>query len=171
MGTERSDKVFEKWHTSSEKFDYFILGLLGALCAYIANKFSPSLIGLNPQTVEVVSLFAFLLSTFLGFKRIEYTITLTDLNHQLLRAKEEKGILKTQILNGNCFVNTETGETHTPISAANKLEEIEINITSLYRKISAKSDKAQLSYLWRDRLILIGFMLLIGSKMWTPYFS
>ena len=41
MSTERSDKVHENWWQAAEKFDYFILGVTGALCAYTHRCISP----------------------------------------------------------------------------------------------------------------------------------
>ncbi|MEZ5706341.1 MAG: hypothetical protein R3E56_14345 [Burkholderiaceae bacterium] len=39
MPTERSDKVYETYRQAVEKFDYFILGVTGALCAYISQVY------------------------------------------------------------------------------------------------------------------------------------
>ncbi|MDP3419917.1 MAG: hypothetical protein Q8S10_03275 [Thiobacillus sp.] len=41
MATDRSDKLHTEWRASTEKFDYFILGVICALCAFIAQGFRP----------------------------------------------------------------------------------------------------------------------------------
>ncbi|CAD0325652.1 hypothetical protein ABQZ99_015065 [Xanthomonas hortorum pv. vitians] len=170
MGTERSDKVYDNWRTSSEKFDYFVLALLGALCAYVANKFTPALIGFNPKTLEVISLLVFFFSTFLGFRRVEYTINLTGLNHRSLRANEQRGMLVTQLASGQPFINSATGDVYSHELAVSDLKETERSILHLANKISLFSKKAEAAYSWRNHMIFIGFILLVASKIWTPYF-
>jgi hypothetical protein len=41
MAIERSDKLFEASRDAQQKFDYFVLGIIGALCAFIGQSFKP----------------------------------------------------------------------------------------------------------------------------------
>jgi len=45
--TERSLIAYENWKTSQEKFDYFILGVIGAFCAYVSQNITFSKLGVN----------------------------------------------------------------------------------------------------------------------------
>jgi hypothetical protein len=73
MSTERSDALFKSWRESTEKFDYFMLGVLGALCAYVAQGYKPARIGINSGTAELIALLLLVLAAVLGFRRIEAT--------------------------------------------------------------------------------------------------
>ena len=100
MSTDRSDRLYDTWRASAEKFDYFVLGILGALCAYIANNFEPGVLGLNPKTVELSALATLFASAILGFLRVEASVLLTSLNHRYLRANEQRGLSLNNSLTG-----------------------------------------------------------------------
>ena len=90
MSTARSDGVHEKWRESTEKFDYFILGVVGALCAYISQTFKPERIGLNPGTLELLALLVLVLGAVFGFRRVEQVNLVTLVNYRILHANERR---------------------------------------------------------------------------------
>ena len=170
MSTERSDHLYDSWRTSAEKFDYFVLGILGALCAYIANNFEPTVIGFNPKTVELIALVAFLTSAILGFRRIEASVLLTSLNHRYLRANEHSGLLAQQLASGRPFLNSATGEVYSPQNARTEIAAIEGALPALNEQMRITGDRAEFSYAWRNRLVLLGFLLLVSSRVWSAYY-
>ena len=84
MSTARSDGVYEKWRESTEKFDYFILGVLGALCAYISQTYKAERLGLNPGTLDLLALLVLVLAAVFGFRRIEAVNQGSLINHRIL---------------------------------------------------------------------------------------
>lgn len=168
MTTERSDKVFDAWRQAVEKFDYFVLGITGALCAYISQTYRPVQLGMNSGTLELVALALLIFSAISGFKRIENTIEVTLLNHRLLRANEEKGILVTKSQAGT-LVNESTGEIFSSQKVAHIIESITSSIPKVQIQIECASNAAMRWYHIRNRLILIGFVVLVASKVWSAY--
>ena len=80
-----STTALELANEAEQKFDYFMTGLSAAIVGYIAPKLEPNALGLNPQTLELVSMLLFVGAVFAGFKRIEATIQLrraVGLRHQ-----------------------------------------------------------------------------------------
>jgi len=69
-----TDKVYDFWRDSAQRFDYFITGLIGAVVAFIAQAYAPDKIGLNPSTLETLSLVILFASFWFGFKRIESNV-------------------------------------------------------------------------------------------------
>ena len=170
MTTERSDRVYENWRTSAEKFDYFVLGILGAICAYIANNFEPGRLGFNPKTLELIALVSFFLSAILGFVRVEATVLLTSLNYRHLRLNEQRGSLTKQLQSGQPFLNSATGQIYAPHDAQNEISQINRTLPNIDTQMASSNSRAELAYSWRNRLVFIGFMILIGARVWSAYY-
>jgi hypothetical protein len=68
-------ELFERWlkahHEASDKMDYFMLGAILAICAYLAQTNTYAKLDLNQQTFLLGTLLIFGLSAFFGFRRIE----------------------------------------------------------------------------------------------------
>ncbi|WP_372014323.1 hypothetical protein [Pseudoxanthomonas sp. 10H] len=170
MSIERSDRLYDTWRTSAEKFDYFVLGILGALCAYIANGFEAEVIGANPKTLELVALAALFGSALCGFFRVESTILLTRLNHKYLRANEQRGLLTQQISSGSTFLNSATGQIYSLQHAQAEIAAIEQALPSINKQMESAGRRAEATYASRNRLVVLGFLLLVGSRVWTAYY-
>lgn len=93
MTTSRSDRVHDYWRQSSEKFDYFVTGITGALCAYISQTFNAEKISFSPNTLELLALLTLIASVFAGFKRIECVVETHKHNHGSLYLSELIGAL------------------------------------------------------------------------------
>jgi hypothetical protein len=168
MTTERSDKLFEKWKESTEKFDYFVLGVLGAMFAYVSQGYKPEKLGTNPGTLELFALLVLALAAVMGFRRIEATNQGTLINQRLLHANERRGIL-VQVLQQGPGLNNQTGKTYTPEYALQQIPKIGEQIKQFELQIKASQDRALYTYKSRNYLTLLGFMLLLGAKLWTAY--
>ena len=123
MATARSDGLHATLRESTEKFDYFILGVVGALCAFISQTYKAEQIGINPGTLELIALLVLVLAAIFGFRRIEAVILATAINHRVLHANERRGVLASVMQNGP-GLNIETGATYTPAYAAKEIPRI-----------------------------------------------
>jgi len=90
MSIQKVEKAFDYWRQSTEKFDYFVLGLSGALCAYISQTYTPTILGRNPGTLELMALCMFVAAVVAGFKRIEGTISNLRYAQLLIGAQTDK---------------------------------------------------------------------------------
>lgn len=168
MSTSRSDGVHEKLRESNEKFDYFILGVVGALCAYISQTYKAERLGVNPGTLELLALLTLVLAAVLGFRRIEATILATTINHRILHANERRGVLASVVQSGP-GLNTQTGQTYTPEYAAEEIPRITEQIRQLQPKLIATQNKALRHYKLRNALTLAGFLMLLAAKVFSAY--
>lgn len=168
MSTERSDKVYETWRQAVEKFDYFILGVTGALCAYISQVYKPSQIGLNPGTLELLALLLLVASAVAGFRRVESTIQVTSLNHRYLRAQEERGVLISRA-NGGHLINESTGDILSPEVVAHQVQLATEAIPALRTQLESARNAAESSYSTRNGLLFVGFSALVAAKVWSAY--
>jgi hypothetical protein len=168
MSTDRSDKVYETYQQAVQKFDYFVLGVTGALCAYISQVYKPAQIGLNPGTLELLALLLLVASAVAGFRRVENTTQVTSLNHQYLRAQEERGIL-TSMTNGGNLINESTGDILSPNMVAHKIQEATKAIPALRLRIENAQNEASRLYSVRNGLLFAGFSALVAAKVWSAY--
>lgn len=167
MTIERSDKIHADWRQAAEKFDYFVLGVTGALCAYISQKYEPEKIGFNSGTLELIALVILVAASIVGFRRIEKTIQLTLVNHRLLRAKEEKGSLISE--GPGPLLNQATGDIFSPemIQTMIRLKTTEIPLIA--KEAEQLSSQALFAFKARNYLILIGFCMLVFAKVFSAY--
>lgn len=168
MTTKRSDGLYESWRLSTEKFDYFILAVLGALCAYISQNYSPEKIGVNPGTIEFLSLLILVLSVILGFRRIEQTNQSLRLNHQLLHSYERRGNL-SEVIEKGTGTNRGTGEIYTPEYAMQETVVLTSKIKTIEPLLKESQIKAKKYYNLRNYSMFLGFMLLIFAKLFSAY--
>ena len=87
---ERSRDMYTAYREAQEKFDMYVLGAVLAICAYLGQTMPYARIGLNPESLFLVSLLLFVGSAYCGFKRMEYSIVHFRLNHQYLDALEKQ---------------------------------------------------------------------------------
>jgi hypothetical protein len=170
MTTERSDKVYENWRQAAERFDYFILGVTGALCAFVAQAYKPAKLGCNPSSLELLALMLLVFAAIAGFRRVEQVIFLNLLNHNFLRRNEERGTLVSKSLPGGMpLVNSSTGEVIAPSQIPARVEALSKDLPALQTKIEEVKASAHRWYKVRNWLILAGFVLLVSAKVLSAY--
>ena len=169
MPTDRSDKLHADWRTSSEKFDYFILGIVCAICAFIAQSYKPGKLGINPTTLELVALLVFVLSVVAGFRRIEQTLLVTVLNQRELHAYEARGGMVSKMPEGRTLINEATGQLFTPQQAEGRVAELTKTIRETRPMLEAAKVAAHTQYKRRNSLALAAFLLLLAARVWSAY--
>jgi hypothetical protein len=169
MATERSDKLHADWRTSTEKFDYFILGVVCAICAFIAQGYKPAKLGFNPATLELVALLIFVLAVVAGFRRIEQTLLVTVLNQRELHAFEARGGMIAKMPEGRTIVNEATGQIFTPDQATARVAELTKTIQDTKPLLATAKASAHIQYKRRNALALTAFLLLLAARVWSAY--
>jgi len=169
MATDRSDKLHADWRASTEKFDYFILGVVCALCAFIAQGYKPAKLGVNPSALELVALLVFVLAVVEGFRRIEQTLMVTALNSRELRAFEARGGMVAKMQSGGNLINEATGQIFTPQQALARVEELTRNVQAVRPLLEEAKTSAHRHYKRRNAFALVGFLLLLASRVWSAY--
>jgi len=167
MTTERSDKLYEASRDAHAKFDYFILGAVGALCAFIGQTFHPARLGLNPSTGELLSLLLFCSAAIAGFRRIESVNSLTRINANYLRMQEERGTLASTL--GSPVLNHSTGDVYSPEQVEFRIEALGESIAKVSADLKNVGQTALRMYNSRNWLLLAGFLVLLASRVWSAY--
>ena len=168
---DRSLIEFGYYREGLQRFEYFIVGVSLALCAYVGQTLHPEKLGLlSAYTIEVVSLALLVVSAVAGFKRIESLIQLSRLNAQQLNAKENQGeLVKARPDAKGLIVNEVSGEAFDLQAAAKWNDQLTKKIKLLEELLKTERAKASRLYKWRNALLFVGFCGLVLSKILTPY--
>jgi hypothetical protein len=167
----RSLIEFRYYREGLQRFEYFIVGVSLALCAYVGQTLHPEkLTFLSAYTIEVVSLAMLILSAGVGLKRIESLGQISRLNGQLLDAIEKRGAVMASKPNSEGLIVVKyPGRLLTSEAAANWVRGLNDKIQVRHHMIEKETIRAESLYKWRNRLLLIGFCGLVLSKVLTPY--
>jgi len=171
MAGDNRSLIESGYYQGLQRFEYFIVGVSLALCAYVGHTLQPEkLTFLSAYTIEVVSLALLILSASVGLKRIESLVQTSRWNGQLLDAIEKRGTIMTAKPNFEGLIVVKyPGRLLTSEAAANWVRELNDKIPVLHHLIEKETTKAERLYKWRNRLLLIGFCGLVLSKVLTPY--
>ncbi len=123
MSHERSDRVWQEWKQSSEKFDHLMAGISTAVTAYVGQHLEFSRIGINSSTLELVALAVFGGATYFSFRRIMCMVAGMSASHQRLASLEARGNIVAALTEPGVgpLVNTSTGDIISPATAAKRL--------------------------------------------------
>ena len=98
---------------SRDKFDYFICGVAGALCAYLGQTYVPRKLDFGASSLEPLALVCLMMAFYLGLKRVEAGTVFQAMNTNLLDSAEKAGNLATALSATNSvgpYVNAEGGD-------------------------------------------------------------
>jgi hypothetical protein len=172
MAERRSLVAVGRAHEGGRRFDYFVLSVVIALCAYLGQTIKPEKLGSSPYTIEALSVVILVASAFCGFRRLQKKIRLDELNHVLLDAYEKKGAIVSHEKNkpGQPFTNAGTGDVYLPADLQAKKNDLEKELSKFHDEADIIHKKAELYGTWRNGLLGVGFGGLFLAKLLAPYF-
>ncbi len=168
---ERSLIAYENWRESSARFDYLVLGFIGAVTAYVGQSFNPGrlTLALDSTNFEILSLVLLVSAVVFGFKRAECNVEIFRLNHSILHASEERGAMMRVIQEGRPGFNVQTGDPIDPEHAATRRAELSQEVTH-YRELSDKAAVTSMRfYRIRNLFFATGFAVLLVARILAPY--
>jgi hypothetical protein len=168
MPEQRSLIAYEYWKDSSQRFDYFVTGVTGALVAFVAQAYHPEKIGLTPNSLELLSIFLLVGSVIAGFKRVEANVEAFRLMSEGLDAAEKLGAL-TANLGLTPVLNLETGEILTFQDVVQQREYYSKRVDTVQTRLKKYLDMSLSAYKWRNRLLASGFFALVASRILVAY--
>lgn len=169
MSDRTSLQAYEWWWAADQKFDYFIAGISTALAGYLGQSFRPERLGLSPGLLELFSVLAFVGAVVASLKRIESTVHALRVNVAELEKRETAIQMAEYIASGTPLRIRETGE-EVDIS---RLQEAKASHEAMVKAakeiIQTIQARALRWYAVRTYLLLSGFLLLIGARIWQAY--
>jgi len=168
---DRSADVYGMTHAATEKFEYFICGVTGAIFAYITQTYQPQKLDNIFSVIQTVALVILAVSFFAGIRRIQLFNLKTRLNHALLEASEKAG-RATSALAGNpaeSFHNEGTGEWTTREDLERRRAVYMEEAHKMEAKLRSVQSKASRCGRVRNFFLLLGILTIFVSKVLQPY--
>lgn len=146
-------------------------GLCTALLGYLIPTLKPGPLGWNPATLEVGSVVLLLGASLSALKRLENTVVVLNLNAKMLYHQELAGALVDASMSVNPLLNQSTGEVFSPEDAGLRAS-VHSKLSEEARELVNKAADATLVwYQLRNWLFMASLVLLLGSRVWSGYFS
>jgi hypothetical protein len=170
MADERSVVAYDLHQKAAQQLDYAVTGATGAMCTYILQTFKPKRLDFSQYTLEMAALLVLVASVILGFKLLENKVTLVRVNTELLHVGEELGALT-----GNYphfpAVNLQSGEVMTPERAQQQIALLREKVKAAGTALHKRGDVCARLYIWRNRCLGSGFLLLVLARLSAPYWQ
>ncbi|MDF1811416.1 MAG: hypothetical protein P1V20_04360 [Verrucomicrobiales bacterium] len=172
MSHEKADAVYDAAHAAQQKFEYFLTGSIGAMFAYTAQTYNPEKLGVNPSTIEAAAIITFAVAFFLGICRISAIYISLAISYEQLHARADAKAIREGLKTVDSVA-----ESLSPQQKENRdqLRQLLASKESRSQSAQALRDEAHrkglLYHNSRNYLLMLGFGLLICSKLWTPYFD
>jgi hypothetical protein len=167
--SESREKLFFHWSESSQRFDYYVTGLVAAAVVYLIKEYHPAPIGLNPPTIELVAIVLLAVSLFAGLTQLESKVTILRVTHDLSPKEEFLKKLRTR-RPGQKIASEKTPSVD--LSEA-EITAMESNLGTVVEKAKKSRDRhrtiCKYCYTVRNVGLLAGILLLLLAKVETPY--
>ena len=156
-------EIYKKAHDAADKFDYFVCTVTGAIFGYEAERFSPNRLDLDFHLLELVSILLLAAAFWCGLQKLRYSILGTRINHQL-NDSEEKSLQLAQMLKQPEYQNELSQQM---ILADIRKHRTLVDISNA--QLPKESAAARNYYIWRDILLVAGFLAIVAARIWQPY--
>ncbi|NOT09866.1 MAG: hypothetical protein HOP28_16860 [Gemmatimonadales bacterium] len=165
MSTDRSDRVYFSWLDSAAKFDYYVTGVALALVGFLGATFTIGRFGLNPSTLELGALGAFLAATIVGFKHLESQVSFLSAMHRRLYEEESAGAIASAASQGRTMLNTSTGRVYSTLQLVEQLYSHKVGTTAASERLDELVVILKRRYRNRNAFLLGGFCLLVLARI------
>jgi hypothetical protein len=169
MSERKSLPLYQSYQESGEKFDYFVCGVAAALFAYIGQNYSPKPLGFDLNLLEPLSLLLLASSFFVGLKHLETCVHLRKYNFLNIDAGERAGNLTEALAKPGLQFNPSTGEMWTIEKIMARREDAIIKSQVIEQKMDKEVRKANRLNKVRDWILMLGFLVVLLSKITEPY--
>jgi len=165
---DRSLEAWKSWKDAQLKYDYYIVGLVAALFAYVGSNYVPQKIAFSQNTFELVSILFLALSLIVGIRRLEIDLVLQTITLKQCEAKEMRNAANKISAFGGSH-NLDTGGFITVTDAEQRAKKMESAIEVLNNGFSEVSNRATWLFKIRNWALTLGFITLAASKIIGVY--
>ena len=163
--SEKSDEIWRDFQKGSEKFDYFIISLSGALFAYVGQSWKPEPLTNIYATSELAAIFLLALAVAAGLLHRKLVVDGLGLNHSLLFVGDQHtSILKALTTSEEGMARLAEGVFLSQQEASEVLPLLEKAVPESIGLVVKKTKAVARAYRTRNWLLVAGFIVLAISK-------
>ncbi|KUM52786.1 hypothetical protein [Rheinheimera sp. EpRS3] len=165
---ERSLEAWKSWKDAQLKYDYYIVGLVAALFAYVGSGYTPEKLAFSQNTFELLSIILLVISLIVGIKRLEIDLSLQTITLKQCEAKEIMNAANKIAAFGGSR-NLDTGSVISIEDALERAEQMQSSLSVLDQLFGAESEMAVRLFQIRNWMLTLGFISLAISKVVGVY--
>lgn len=166
MTSTRSDQVRTEARAALEKYDYYVLGVCAAACAYGVERWKPEVIGVNASTIHAGAIVLLFIAVVAAMCRLHWGIEQKFANSEQLYAQESQ-----QALNDPAAAKrADSDSAHAEAASTQKelwRQAFRMVEGAATQKASDFATKGRTTQIVRDVALLAGVVLLAASKYAT----
>jgi len=163
----RSLIAYNHWINSKEKFDYFILGIISALFAYLSQNIIFVKFDFNSPTFELFSLILAFLSGLFAYFFIKYQLDSIFLNYEKLYLLEIKGenTYNLGTSDSENYINRNNGEIKNRTHLEKSIKNADLKVPQIDSRMNIIKKRALIFHKLRNYSLILTALLLIISKI------
>jgi FtsZ-binding cell division protein ZapB len=165
---DHSVEAWKSWKDAQLKYDYYMVGLVAALFAYVGSNYIPQKFAFSQNTLELISIIILAISLIVGIKRLEIDLQLQTITLKQCEVRELKKAANTIAANGGSN-NLETGGFITVLEANERASQMQSALNTLDEAFRDKAKNAQRFFIARNWALTLGFITLAASKVVGVY--
>jgi hypothetical protein len=170
MSEKKSMFIFAGAREAQQKFDYFITGVAGALFAYIAQTYAPKELALAPSSLEPFALVSLALAFYFGLRRIEASVVVMRLNHEMLDYQEKAGNMTKAMSEGRgSGFNPHSGDIIHGHEIPARREAYMQQAKAAESRAESAANRGERHYARRNLFLYSGFAAIFLAKLLQPY--
>ena len=168
--SERSVEIAKQSISGSNKYDYFVVGIGAATFGYFAKDYEAvGEVGINENSLIVISLFLLAISVVSGLKKIERHNKFLEKNGKYLDLAEHLAGYSRNVIEGGVAINEESGEILNPSDSALKAAALKRWLPSLKLELERSGNIIGWYSIFRDYSLFLAYCTLVFSKL-LPFF-
>ncbi len=172
MSDDKSMVAYQEGKDAQQKFDAFLVGICGALFAYIAQTYVPRKLALDPSIFDPLALVLLAISFFAGLKRMEAMMQASRFNFHILDSGKNIGsLMEIQAKGVTDGFFKSSGEILSVSEIPKVLDAYEKKRREARTLFEKSATTAQRCYRIRNLFLLLGFASIFLSKLLSPYFA
>jgi len=169
MGEDKIFAAWEAWLRESTKYDYYVLGITGFICAYIARGFVVQPVRIAPNTLELFALFTLIGSFICGFIRVQQTVGLLRIGIEKEEAIQKLRVLReAQAMPAIVKDSTGTKVSAGELAVAHRV--LPLLVDGCDDASNKTIDISSRAFTWRNILLVLGGIMMLASKVWYAYY-
>lgn len=166
---EKSFELFSKEHASTQKFDYYICSVAGALFAYIGQTYEPHKLNSFLNCLTPVGLLCLVVCLLFGFLVIYQNSTLTRINKEMLTAQEMSKELTKILVDCKESYQNDYGEVFSRQDCIKIRKQKGEEVKNSIQKANSLMDAIDCLVICRNIFLVVGFILILAAKICQPY--
>lgn len=160
----RSLEAWKSWKQAQLKYDYYIVGLVAALFAYVGSNYTPQKIAFSQNSLELASILFLAVSLIVGVRRLETDLSIQTITLKQCEAEEMRGAANQIVANGGAHNLDDNGFISVD-DAKRRAEQMNSALRVLNRKFSSVSDRSEKLFKSRNWTLMAGFISFAASKV------